>query len=42
MMSTLTALVLRAWIDRAAIAAALGLAHDPQVLLSQAVGWPRR
>lgn len=32
--------VLRAWIDRAAIADALGLTHDQQVLLSQTVGYP--
>lgn len=36
------ATVLRAWIDRAAIADALGLSHDQQVLLSQTVGLPRR
>lgn len=30
--------VLRAWIDREAIAAALGLRHDQEVLLSQTVG----
>jgi nitroreductase len=35
------ATVLRAWIDRAAIADALGLTHDQQVLLSQTVGYPR-
>jgi nitroreductase len=35
------ATVLRAWIDRAAIADALGLTHDQQVLLSQTVGFPR-
>jgi len=34
------ATVIRAWIDRAAIAEALGLSHDQQVLLSQTVGWP--
>jgi nitroreductase len=34
------ATVLRAWIDRDAIAGALGLAHDHQVLLSQTVGFP--
>jgi len=34
--------VLRAWIDRAAIADALGLTHDQQVLLSQTVGFPKR
>ena len=32
--------VLRAWIDRAAIADALGLTHDQHVLLSQTVGYP--
>jgi nitroreductase len=32
--------VLRAWIDRDAIALALGLPHDHQVLLSQTVGYP--
>ena len=31
--------VLRAWIDRTAIAEALGLTHDQQVLLSQTVGY---
>jgi SagB-type dehydrogenase family enzyme len=36
------ATVIRAWIDRSAIADALGLAHDQQVLLSQTVGYPRR
>jgi SagB-type dehydrogenase family enzyme len=36
------ATVIRAWIDRAAIANALGLSHDQQVLLSQTVGYPRR
>jgi len=35
------ATVIRAWIDRAAIADALGLTHDQQVLLSQTVGHPR-
>ncbi len=35
------ATVLRAWIDRDAIADALGLTHDQQVLLSQTVGRPR-
>ena len=34
--------VIRAWIDRSAIADALGLAHDQQVVLSQTVGYPRR
>lgn len=33
--------VVRAWIDRAAIADALGLAHDQQVLVSQTVGYPK-
>ena len=33
--------VIRAWIDREAIANALGLGHDQQVLLSQTVGFPR-
>jgi nitroreductase len=33
--------VIRAWIDREAIANALGLSHDQQVLLSQTVGYPR-
>ena len=33
------ATVIRAWIDRDAIAKALGLAHDQQVLLSQTVGY---
>ena len=33
--------VIRAWIDRDAIAAALGLRHDQQVLLSQTVGFPK-
>ncbi len=35
------ATVIRAWIDRDAIADALGLAHDQQVLLSQTVGYPK-
>lgn len=35
------ATVIRAWIDRAAIADALGLAHDQQVLLSQTVGYAK-
>ena len=35
------ATVLRAWIDRGAIADALGLDHDQQVLLSQTVGYPK-
>ena len=33
--------VIRAWIDREAIATALGLSHDHQVLLSQTVGFSR-
>lgn len=32
--------VIRAWIDREAIAGALGLDHDQHVLLSQTVGFP--
>ena len=32
--------VLRAWIDRSALADVLGLTHDQQVLLSQTVGYP--
>ncbi len=32
--------VLRAWIDRDAVAQALGLAHNEHVLLSQTVGYP--
>jgi nitroreductase len=35
------ATVLRAWIDRDAIANALGLTHDQEVLLSQTVGYPK-
>ena len=35
------ATVIRAWIDREAIAQALGLPHDHQVLLSQTVGFPK-
>jgi SagB-type dehydrogenase family enzyme len=34
------ATVIRAWIDREAIAEALGLTHDQQVLLSQTIGYP--
>jgi nitroreductase len=34
--------VIRAWIDREAIADALGLRNDQQVLLSQTVGYPKR
>ena len=36
------AAVIRAWIDRAAIADALGLTHDQQVLLAQTVGYPKQ
>lgn len=35
------ATVLRAWIDRGAIADALGLGHDEEVVFSQTVGFPR-
>jgi len=35
------ATVIRAWINRDAIANALGLEHDQQVLLSQTVGFPK-
>jgi nitroreductase len=35
------ATVIRAWIDRDAIANALGPSHDQQVLLSQTVGYPK-
>jgi nitroreductase len=35
------AAVIRAWIDREAIADALGLSHDQQVLLSQTVGFAK-
>ena len=35
------AAVVRAWIDRTAIADVLGLMHDQQVLLSQTVGYPK-
>jgi nitroreductase len=34
------ATVIRAWINRDAIADALGLSHDQQALLSQTVGYP--
>lgn len=34
------ATVIRAWIDREAIADALGLTHDQQVLLAQTIGYP--
>lgn len=36
------ATVIRAWIDREAIAQALGLSHDHQVLLSQTIGYPKK
>ncbi|MGB7219131.1 MAG: SagB/ThcOx family dehydrogenase [Vicinamibacterales bacterium] len=36
------ATVIRAWIDRDAIAEALGLTHDQPVLFSQTVGYPKR
>ncbi len=36
------ATVIRAWIDREAIANALGLEHDQQPLFSQTVGFPQR
>ncbi|UTD29788.1 SagB/ThcOx family dehydrogenase [Bradyrhizobium sp. WD16] len=36
------ATVIRAWIDREALADALGLSHDQHVLLSQTVGYPKR
>jgi len=39
--SNCLATVIRAWVDRAAIADALGLTHDQQVLLSQTVGYTR-
>jgi nitroreductase len=39
--STGLSTVIRAWIDRDAIADALGLSHDQQVLLSQTVGYPK-
>jgi SagB-type dehydrogenase family enzyme len=35
------ATVIRAWIDREAIAKALGLNHDQHVLLSQTIGYPK-
>jgi SagB-type dehydrogenase family enzyme len=35
------ATVIRAWIGREAIADALGLSHDHQLLLSQTVGYPK-
>lgn len=36
------ATVIRAWIDRDAIAQALGLTHDQLVLFSQTVGYPKK
>jgi len=36
------ATVIRAWIDREALARALGTSHDQQVLLSQTVGYPKQ
>jgi nitroreductase len=36
------ATVIRAWIDREAIADAFALTHDQQVLFSQTVGYPKR
>ena len=36
------ATVIRGWIDRAAIADALGLSHDQHVLLSQTAGYPAK
>ncbi len=39
--STGLSTVIRGWIDRTAIADALGLTHDQQVLLSQTVGYPK-
>ena len=33
--------VIRGWVDRSAIADALGLTHDQHVLLSQTVGFPK-
>ncbi len=33
--------VIRAWIDREALANALGLTHDQRVLLSQTLGHPK-
>jgi nitroreductase len=35
------ATVIRAWIDREAVATALGLGHDQEVLLSQTIGFPK-
>ena len=35
------ATVIRAWLDRDALARAMGLNNDQQVLLSQTVGWPK-
>ena len=36
------ATVIRAWLDRDALAKAMGLSNDQQVLLSQTVGRPKR
>jgi nitroreductase len=38
--STGLSTVIRAWIDRSALAQAMGLNNDQQVLLAQTVGWP--
>jgi hypothetical protein len=38
--STGLAAVIRAWLDRAALAQAMGLGTNQQVLLAQTVGWP--
>ena len=35
------ATVIRAWLDRDALARAMGLNNEQQVLLSQTVGWPK-
>ena len=35
------ATVIRAWLDRDALAKAMGLNNEQQVLLSQTVGWPK-
>ena len=34
--------VIRAWLDRDALATALGLGHDEQVVLAQTIGYPKR
>jgi len=39
--SNALATVIRAWIDRSAVADALGLSHDQEVLLSQTIGYPK-